>query len=74
VRVTSNAGTPTGEVRLFIRNVEVGRTQLVDGVASWPLGPFEKRGRYDVTAGYAGDLMHGAAPSQTVTVVVLDRR
>jgi hypothetical protein len=73
VRVTSTSGTPTGEVRFFIDNVESGRAQLVDGVASRQFGPFTKRGTYVMTAGYAGDLVHGAAGSAPVTITVIGR-
>lgn len=73
VRVTSAVGTPTGEVRFFINNVESGRTQLVDGAVTMRFGPFSKRGTYVMTAGYAGDLTHGAASSAPLTITVVGR-
>lgn len=73
VRVTSAVGTPTGEVRFFINNVESGRTQLVDGAVTMRFGPFSKRGTYVMTAGYVGDWTHGAASSEPVTITVVGR-
>lgn len=55
VTVEADGTTPTGEVTLSDGTDELGTRSLVDGRATFPVGPYDTAGARTLTASYAGD-------------------
>ncbi len=66
VRVTSPSGTPTGTVQLKSDSSVVGSAVLSDGIATLNSGRLSP-GSHAFSASYAGDDLHEAGTSATVT-------
>ncbi|WP_275693522.1 Ig-like domain-containing protein [Nocardioides sp. TF02-7] len=71
VDVASEAGTPTGEVEIYVDNVLASTVELADdGTATASVGPFPTVGTRSVSARYLGDATTEPSASEAATVSV----